>query len=460
MRKTGQKLTFLLLLADIFALNISIHVSVFLKYGFLLYNDETNLIFLIYNTLYILTVLIYDKNLILKRRNAQQRVIFQLKSSLLFVSIISILVLLLKLTQLPRSILFGSVLAFFGLRIIFGYILFRIIAFLRSKGRSLKNLVILGANGNSESIQTYCDKHQHLGYNIVSIIPVEFDDSSHAVDATSIKTQLVSILEGQVVNELIINLPMSESKLISEIIDIADNFGKRVRLIPDYYKVLGEGYKTGFFADIPVINIREIPLDNIIQSVIKRTYDVIFSILVIVILLPVFVIISFLIKLTSRGPILFMPLRVGLNGKTFKMYKFRSMFVDETADFDSRSTIKNDPRITPLGRVLRRFSLDELPQFMNVLLGHMSVVGPRPHRVWLNNKLKKEVHNYMVRHYLRPGITGWAQVNGWRGPTATREEKVERTKHDIWYLENWSFLLDVRIVFLTVFGAKVKSQAF
>jgi putative colanic acid biosynthesis UDP-glucose lipid carrier transferase len=136
------------------------------------------------------------------------------------------------------------------------------------------------------------------------------------------------------------------------------------------------------------------------------------------------------------------------------------MYVDESQDVDSKSTVEDDPRITPLGKKLRKYSLDELPQFLNVFLGHMSVVGPRPHRVWLNEKLKREVNNYMVRHYLRPGITGWAQVNGWRGPTTTKEEKTQRTKHDIWYLENWSFLLDVRIIYLTIFGKKANRNVF
>ncbi len=460
MRKTGQKLTSILLGFDILTLNLSIFLTLCIKEGFFVLTETNELLFLIYNAIYIITVLHYDKNVILKRRLAFQRVIFQVKSSLFQLAIISVVILLFKLTYLSRGVLFGTLLVFLVLRIITGFVLFHLLAILRRRGRALKNIVVLGSNGITEHIQSYCEQHQYLGYNIVGVIHVDLDDKNFVINRAEIMSNLLNVLENKYVNEIIINIPMTEPEIINQIVGIADNNGKRVRLVPDYYRVLKDQYKTGVFADIPVINVREIPLDNIIQSYLKRSFDFVFSGIVMVLLSPLFLSLAFLVKVTSAGPIFYNPIRVGINGKTFKMYKFRSMFKGEDQGDESKSTTMNDPRITRVGSILRKYSLDELPQFMNVFLGQMSVVGPRPHRVWLNEKLKREVQNYMVRHYLRPGITGWAQVNGWRGPTATEEEKFQRTRHDIWYLENWSFLLDLKIIFFTVFGKKASKNAF
>jgi Undecaprenyl-phosphate glucose phosphotransferase len=460
MRKTGQKLTFILLLFDVIALNSSIVLAITFKTGSFILTQTDHVIAIIYNAIFVITVLLYDKNVILKRRYAYQRIIFQLKSSLLLLAMISVVILMFKLTHLSRIILFGTAGIFLIIRIIMGLFLYKFLAILRAKGRALKNLVVLGSNGISDHILDYCNQHRYMGYNVVSVISVELDTSKKVTNGAALMKKLASVLEDQQVDELIINIPMSEDEIVNEIIGIADNYGKRVRLVPDYYRILRETYKTGMFADMPVINIREIPLDNIIQSSIKRMFDFAFSGIVLILLSPVYLILATLVKLTSKGPILYNPVRVGLYGKTFKMYKYRSMYLDESQDIGAKSTITDDPRITPLGKILRQYSMDELPQFLNVFLGHMSVVGPRPHRIWLNEKLKREVNNYMVRHYLRPGITGWAQVNGWRGPTLTIEEKTERTKHDIYYLENWSFLLDLKIIVLTVFGKKVNQNAF
>jgi lipopolysaccharide/colanic/teichoic acid biosynthesis glycosyltransferase len=158
------------------------------------------------------------------------------------------------------------------------------------------------------------------------------------------------------------------------------------------------------------------------------------------------------VKASSRGPVFYVPARIGLGGKEFGCLKFRSMVVDDSKDHNLKSTVVGDSRITKTGIFLRKYSLDELPQFINVLLGEMSVVGPRPHRAFLNEDMQKKVEGYMLRHYIKPGITGWAQVNGWRGPTETLEQKEQRTNHDLWYIDNWSFWLDIRIVLLTLIG--------
>jgi Undecaprenyl-phosphate glucose phosphotransferase len=460
MKKTGQKLTTILLLTDFLVLNVSIFTSIWLKEGSWLLSVNTDVFFILYNSLFMLTILLYDKNVILKRQSFYHRTFFQIKSNVLLIFLVALTTLIFKLTDLSRLILFGTILIFLFGRIISYSFLFVLLSHFRSRGRSLKHLIVIGSNGISKQIRDYCTDHPYLGYVITAEIPVIVDSKSVIKNKKSIIADIVSAIESNPVDELIINLPLLEELLLKDVISLADRYGKRVRLIPDYYKIFKQNFRSGSFADIPVINIREIPLDNLIPAMVKRLYDIIFSIGVLVILSPIFLVVAILIKLTSKGPFLYNPERVGHQGKYFTMYKFRSMFINDNSDIGDNSTTISDPRITPLGQILRRTSLDELPQFLNVLMGDMSVVGPRPHRVWLDNKLSKEINNYSIRHYLRPGITGWAQVNGWRGPTSTEEEKQERTKHDIWYLENWSFLLDLKITLLTIFGKKVKIKAF
>jgi putative colanic acid biosynthesis UDP-glucose lipid carrier transferase len=192
--------------------------------------------------------------------------------------------------------------------------------------------------------------------------------------------------------------------------------------------------------------------------IIKRMFDVVFSILGMVLLFPVFLPIAILIKSESNGPIFFRQSRVGLRGKIFQIHKLRTMYVN--SENIGRITIGNDRRITSFGKFLRRYKIDELPQLINVIINDMSIVGPRPHREQLNIEFQRTVERYMLRHFIKPGITGWAQVNGWRGPTVTFEQKNNRAKHDIWYVENWSLLLDLKIIFLTIFGKKVRKNAF
>ncbi|MGD2084745.1 MAG: sugar transferase [Candidatus Aminicenantes bacterium] len=194
-------------------------------------------------------------------------------------------------------------------------------------------------------------------------------------------------------------------------------------------------------------------------SDVKRLFDIFFSIFALVLVSPLLIVIGLLVKLTSKGSVLYVAERVGMGGHVFKMYKFRTMYYSEE-NRDTLSTQENDSRITRLGRFLRKTNLDELPQFFNVLTGDMSVVGPRPHRVYLDKKLQNEVQNYVNRHCIKPGITGWAQVNGWRGPIDSDKHKMQRTLHDIWYIKNWSFRLDLKIILLTLFGKKTRKNAF
>ncbi|MEL7192866.1 MAG: exopolysaccharide biosynthesis polyprenyl glycosylphosphotransferase, partial [Bacteroidota bacterium] len=218
-----------------------------------------------------------------------------------------------------------------------------------------------------------------------------------------------------------------------------------------------ESYQLG---DMPVLQLKQTAQDQFHNFMLKKIFDILFAGMFLLVFSPILILIAILIRLDSKGPIFYKPIRKGEAGGNFVCFKFRTMYVDTSKFAGMKSTTKDDPRITRVGKYLRKYSLDELPQFINVLRGDMSVVGPRPHRLNLNDEFQQTVDKYMVRHYVKPGITGWAQVNGWRGPTETDEQKSERAKHDLWYVENWSFWLDIKIVWLTVFGSKVHNNAF
>src|SRR5690606_10508566 len=213
-------------------------------------------------------------------------------------------------------------------------------------------------------------------------------------------------------------------------------------------------YNISILGDVPVISIRQEPVYDIEGRFKKRLFDMLFSLLVVVLVLSwLYPLIGMLIKLESRGPIMFKQLRTGRDNKPFWCYKFRSMRVNNESD--DRQATRGDSRITTIGAFLRRTSLDELPQFFNVLQGHMSVVGPRPHMLKHTEQYKTIIDHYMTRQFLKPGITGWAQVNGYRGETTEPRLMERRVAHDIWYLENWTTMLDVRIVFLTIINMLV-----
>lgn len=297
------------------------------------------------------------------------------------------------------------------------------------------------------------------GYNIIGYLQEEDDESvDDSVDLAVFGgiDQLKNVLSNYSIDEIFIDTCDLDREAVIDAINIADSFGIRVKLIPENPYMLAKSYKALTIGELAVFKLRQSPLDNFSKTILKRLFDFGFALGVLIVLLPIFTIIALLILLDSRGPIFYTPYRKGEAGKTFKCYKFRTMSVCEDPMNGTKSTVVNDPRITRVGRILRKADLDELPQFFNVLKGEMSVIGPRPHRITLQDDLRKSVNDYMVRSYVKPGISGWAQVNGWRGPTVTAEQKTERIKHDLWYIENWSFWLDLKIIFLTVFGSHHK----
>lgn len=318
---------------------------------------------------------------------------------------------------------------------------------------NIKNVVIVGAGDVGMNFYKTIKDSNQSGYNIVGFV-----DDSKKPDLNGEYlgkiSELETIFENNDIEDVVIALPNGAVNQIEETVITSERNAKRVRIIPNYYRLSSGNISMTNFGNFPMITLRASPLDDAKNQMFKRTFDILFSIfLFITIFSWLFPLIALLIKLTSRGPVFFKQERWGLHNKKLICLKFRSM-VAHSKDVDHNGkynqALRKDPRITKIGRFLRRSNLDELPQFVNVLLGDMSIIGPRPHPMPLNLESKKTIHNYMLRHIVKPGITGWAQVNGCRGETQQSGQMQKRVDFDMWYIDNYSFWLECQIIFQTL----------
>ena len=373
-----------------------------------------------------------------------------------FVGFVISVVILLKIRYFNRSTFIIPIFIFSYLNLVSHKYLLRYLK--RRASHLFSDTLLIGSGYDENNIQSFTNAMTQFGYNIMGYLENKQKKANNILDFSVFGNvdDLSEVLTNNRVDDIFIAMAGMKHEKIMETIQIADSFGVRVKLIPKNPLLKSKNYKAVTMGDLAVFKLRESPLDHFSTTILKRLFDFCFAFIVLVLLSPVFLIIAALIKIDSKGPIFYTPYRKGEAGKTFKCYKFRTMSVTEDPLHGAKSTVVNDPRITRIGKYLRKGDLDELPQFYNVLVGEMSVIGPRPHRINLQNDFRKSVNHYMVRSYIKPGITGWAQVNGWRGPTVTDEQKNQRVNHDLWYIENWSPWLDVKIIFLTLFGSHHK----
>ncbi|WP_057832354.1 undecaprenyl-phosphate glucose phosphotransferase [Colwellia sp. TT2012] len=331
----------------------------------------------------------------------------------------------------------------------------------RKLGLSSKKVAIIGATPLGIKIMQQIKLHDELGYDNVGFFEDRAPDRLTGLKPNdivgSIDTAVNKARAGEI-DVLFIALPIAAEKRIAEILSYLGDTTVDVHLVPDFLLSNLMHSRIDHVGEIDTLSVFESPYLGI-RRLIKRSEDVIIGSLILFTILPVLMLIAIVIKLTSKGPVLFKQDRYGLSGQKIKVWKFRSMSVMENSDKVIQAT-KNDPRITPFGGFLRRTSLDELPQFFNVLSGSMSIVGPRPHAVSHNEEYRKKVEFYMLRHKVKPGITGWAQINGWRGETDTLEKMEKRVEFDLQYIKNWSVWLDIKIIILTVFKGFVSKNAY
>lgn len=365
-----------------------------------------------------------------------------------------------KEMDVSRKFLFYFVTFSFVFVSLYRFIVKQILRELRKKGYNKQFILIIGAGTLGKQFYDNVLRHPELGFEVVGFL----DDRVKEIKSESIEykpilgkvEELDKVLEQHLIDEVVIALPLSAHEKFVKIVDACENAGVRVLIIPDFHRILPAKPSFDLFGDIPLINVRDVPLDELRNRVLKRAFDIVFSIFAIILTLPLMIIIAVIIKLTSPGPVIFKQERVGMNRRTFYMYKFRTMKHMPQSVSDTQWTTPDDPRKTKFGNFLRKTSLDELPQFFNVLKGDMSVVGPRPERPYFVNQFKEEIPKYMIKHHVRPGITGWAQVNGLRGDTSISE----RIKYDLFYIENWTFLFDIKIVLKTITNGFINKNAY
>jgi len=405
-------------------------------------------------------VLYYYCNVYTPKRTVRRRyeILDILKANTIGLLIFIVALYVLKQMHISREMIF----IFYVLNVcftsLFKIVVRRLLKTFRKKGYNLKHILLVGY---SRAAEEYIDRilgNPEWGYVACGIL----DDSVPAgtlyrgIKVLGRVDNLHVILPENKLDEISITLSLKDYDRLEEIVDICEKSGVHTKFIPDYMSLIPSKPYTEDLMGLPAINIRHVPLTNTGNMIIKRLVDILGSLFGLIFLSPVMLICAFLVKFTSKGPVIFKQERVGLHNKNFYMYKFRSMRQQQDCEEKKGWTVKNDPRVTKVGKVLRKTSLDELPQLINILKGDMSLVGPRPERPQFVAKFKEEIPRYMVKHQVRPGLTGWAQINGYRGDSSIKR----RVEYDLYYIENWSLWMDIKIIFLTFFTGFINKNAY
>lgn len=449
----GFLIKWIIRLGDLILINLCLILLskiLFSDNAFTLFIDDIRLgeVFLLINLTYFIVVSIVPINLL-------SNIIFFDKivhRSFLFISFYFILLTAgMLLLDVGRISVYNWLIFYCGLSASYTlwHIAARIILKLyRSKGYNYKRVIIIG--GGDSALNIYSElKSSDYGYKILGAFTDRSDLQESSLNYLGTLSQVDKFCIENKVDEIYCTLPNKEESTILRLVNFSEKNMIRFFLIPEFYGYIKRKLVLDSLQSIPIIGIRPEPLQLVYNRILKRSFDIVFSSVVLLTIYPVvYVVFGGIIKLTSSGPIVFKQRRTGLKGEEFTCYKFRTMYLNDKSDL--LTTKHTDPRITRVGAFMRRTSIDELPQFFNVLMGNMSVVGPRPHmtkQTYLYNGL---IDKFMIRHIIKPGITGWAQISGYRGETKTIEQMEGRFKRDVWYIENWSFMLDIKIIVVTI----------
>ncbi len=337
-------------------------------------------------------------------------------------------------------------------------ILFYVLKDMRKKGLNQKQVLLIGYSRAAEEFIDRVKRNPQWGYVVRGILDDEVPAGKEykGIKVVGSIANLLVVLPLSSLDEIVITLGLDQYYRLEEIVSSCEKSGVHTKFVPDYNNIIPTKPYTEDIQGLPVINIRYVPLNNTFNAMVKRCGDVIGALAGIILASPVMLVMCILIKATSSGPLIYKQERVGLHNRKFMMYKFRSMQNQPYEEEKKAWTVKDDPRVTAVGRFMRHTSIDELPQFFNVLKGDMSLVGPRPERPFFVEKFREEIPRYMVKHQVRPGLTGWAQVNGYRGDTSIRK----RIEYDLYYIENWSVSFDIKIMLLTVFKGFINKNAY
>ena len=329
---------------------------------------------------------------------------------------------------------------------------------MRRQGINLRQVLLIGY---SDAAKAYIDRvltNPEWGYRIRGVLDdkVERGTDYHGVKVIGTVGNLQELLELNALDEIAITLPLEEYGKLRKIVQTCEKSGVHTKFVPDYFSVIPTIPYMEDMGGLPAINIRRVPLTEFPNPLIKRAVDIVGALFGLIIFSPIMLLTALLVRLTSPGPVLFCQERVGLHQKPFRMYKFRSMRLQTEEDEKKEWTTRHDPRVTAVGRIIRKTSIAEMPQFWNILKGDMSLVGPRPERPFFVEKFREEIPHYMIKHQVRPGLTGWAQINGFRGDTSI-ERRIE---YDLYYIENWTLGFDLKIMLLTILKGFINKNAY
>jgi len=328
------------------------------------------------------------------------------------------------------------------------FVIRKLLQFLRSRRYNIKYILVVGTGELARKFSELIIRNEYLGFAIMGFLDENHSkaDLINGFKILGTVGDLEDVLSHNLVDRVVVAISHENYNLLEGVVETCEKCGVRAEIVPSYYIYMPTKPHLDVIEGMPLIKIRHIPLDNSFNKFVKRCFDLLLVVPAIVILSPLLILVAILVKLSSPGPVIFKQERLGLDKKSFQMYKFRSMRIQDEGAEKHHWTTEDDPRKTRFGSFIRRTSIDELPQFFNILKGEMSLIGPRPERPHFVERFKEEIPKYMVKHHVHPGMTGWAQLNGYRGNTSIKK----RIEHDIFYVENWSLLLDVKIFFRTL----------
>lgn len=457
MKTREAELAYIYLFFDLILLNLALAVIACFRVDKLAHGAHDFIIYILHaNLSWIITYFIFSKKNLYLRDGFANRFKGITKRMVIFTAILGTSGFLLLPKYYSRIFLIDFLLLFYMERIAFYFVLYQYLKFLREKGIHVNNALIIGNSDTARLLHKIITNNYLLGYNFVGFLFSQNEEERKIIGQSE---DLEAMFKEKKAQVIFVTQSLNEIGINNEqLLRICNRNGLRLRILPENQHLFKKSHNSEAIEHLVLINPQETPFDDMGNRIVKRLFDVGFSLLVIVTLFSwLFPIIAILIKLSSRGPVFFVQRRTGIDQHPFYCIKFRSMSLNDEAD--TRQATANDVRITRIGRFIRRTNIDEFPQFFNVLLGQMSVVGPRPHMLEHTKQYSELIEFYLTRHYVKPGITGWAQVNGYRGETNALWKMEKRVELDSEYIRNWTLEWDIKIIWMTVFGNKAFENA-
>ena len=454
----------IIFISDIFILNISFFLAKYSTVSILGDSDQipNNLFpFILYsNLIWLLLSKVFGVYSMLRFENASRMLSKVLKIVIVYILILYLDIFFLRYIKISTYYVVNYSLIFTSLFLTVRVFQIYLLKLLRKKGLNNKRVVIVGVNKNTLEFSKTLKFELSFGYHLLGFF---LKDNSYYknenINVLGSYNSLFEYCDKNQVDEIFFSIEDFEQPEIRKVVKFCDSKFIRFKIIPNFQKenIFNKKLAIDFYGENPVIVLRKEPLEIGENILIKRVFDVVFSLSVIVFLFPIIFPIVIVIQMfSSPGPVFFVQKRSGQDNNEFKCVKFRTMYINK--DSELKGTHKNDPRITPFGKFLRKTRIDELPQFLNVLLGNMSVVGPRPLMLKHTEDYSKLIDDFLVRHFVKPGITGWAQITGFLDEDNKIKEMQDKVKRDVWYIENWSFMLDLKIIFKTLNKLLIKDE--